>query len=734
MAEIGSAFISLLPSMRGFGNAVEREGSGPMASVGSKFGKVLGGALVAGTAAAGAAIAAGVMGGMENEVSTDRMAAALGLGPAESERLGGVAGSLYAEAYGDSFADVTTAVESVYSSIAGMSSASSSELESATEAALNFASAFEVDVSRSSQIAGQLLTTGLAADATEAFDLITAASQRVPTAVREDVLDAADEYGQFFSTLGFSGEEAFAVLVDGAEKGMYGIDKAGDALKEFTIRATDMSTASVGAYDTLGLSADDMAAQLLAGGDTAQAAFQQIIDGLLGVEDPATRANTAIALFGTPLEDLSVSEIPTFLQSLQDGSDAMAGFSGSAEAMGETLNDNAATRIEEFKRTVETALVNFVGNEVLPLLQSFGLWFAAYVVPYVDLAREAVENFWPTLQALGTWVATLLAEHAPMLQEVALTFIDAFASAGDAIGAFVAFATIAWNLLGENLLAGTLATFGFLAQVIGGAFDVIAGILNFFVALFTGDWSGMWEAVKQILSGAWAIITGLIGQALNLVLTALGSWGALVKSTIGGIWNGAVDLVRSAGSNIVSAVASIPGRILGLAGSFLSAGISIITSLINGLSNAPDFVSNIAGNIWNAIKSALNAGINAVNAALNITIDPPGPLGPWAFDLGQIPRFEKGTNYAPGGVALVGEAGPELVELPRGSRVIPNHKITGELDALEVGSGGGTDSTAVIAAITSALSSMRVGVTVAPSARQQAELWVNGQHHALTFS
>ena len=40
-----------------------------------------------------------------------------------------------------------------------------------------------------------------------------------------------------------------------------------------------------------------------------------------------------------------------------------------------------------------------------------------------------------------------------------------------------------------------------------------------------------------------------------------------------------------------------------------------------------------------------------------------------------IAGFASGTSFAPGGVALVGEKGPELVNLPRGSQVIPNHKL-----------------------------------------------------------
>lgn len=43
-----------------------------------------------------------------------------------------------------------------------------------------------------------------------------------------------------------------------------------------------------------------------------------------------------------------------------------------------------------------------------------------------------------------------------------------------------------------------------------------------------------------------------------------------------------------------------------------------------------------------------------------------------------IPGFARGTNFAPGGMALVGEQGPELVNLPRGSQVVPSSK-TGEM-------------------------------------------------------
>ena len=41
--------------------------------------------------------------------------------------------------------------------------------------------------------------------------------------------------------------------------------------------------------------------------------------------------------------------------------------------------------------------------------------------------------------------------------------------------------------------------------------------------------------------------------------------------------------------------------------------------------------------------------------------------------------YAQGTSFAPGGMALVGEMGPELVNLPRGSQVIPNPRLGGDV-------------------------------------------------------
>lgn len=57
---------------------------------------------------------------------------------------------------------------------------------------------------------------------------------------------------------------------------------------------------------------------------------------------------------------------------------------------------------------------------------------------------------------------------------------------------------------------------------------------------------------------------------------------------------------------------------------------------------------------------------------------PVGGLGDAGLSasIGFIPGFATGTNFAPGGLAWVGERGRELINLPRGSQVIPNNDIS----------------------------------------------------------
>ncbi|WP_408899635.1 phage tail tape measure protein [Nocardioides sp. R1-1] len=303
---------------------------------GGAWGKTLAGIGVG----AGVAFGAGLAGAINLEPSRDRVVAALDLTKEQAARAGEASGQLYADGWGESAEHVDTALEAVMSSIKGMRNATEAELVKTTKSALVLAQTLGVDVVRASQVAGNMVANGMAKDGVSAMDLLGKALSKVPVQLREDVLDATDEYGQFFNSLGIKGPQAMALLANSAGKGMYGIDKMGDSIKEFTIRATDGSKLTSDALGAIGLDAGKVSNDLLAGGSTASRAFDQVVQGLLKIQDPAARSQAAIALFGTPLEDLGTKDIPKFLKSLQAGGKGMKDWQGATDRMGKTLSDN----------------------------------------------------------------------------------------------------------------------------------------------------------------------------------------------------------------------------------------------------------------------------------------------------------------------------------------------------------------------------------------------------------
>src|SRR5688500_4938466 len=108
---VGYATLSIIPSARGFAQALGGEIRGPMERESSAAGEASGEGFMGGFAgkaalaaaavgvAIGAAVVAGVNEAMDQERASDRLAAQLGLSPQQQEAFGRAAGELYANAY-----------------------------------------------------------------------------------------------------------------------------------------------------------------------------------------------------------------------------------------------------------------------------------------------------------------------------------------------------------------------------------------------------------------------------------------------------------------------------------------------------------------------------------------------------------------------------------------------------------------------------------------------------------
>jgi hypothetical protein len=67
----------------------------------------------------------------------------------------------------------------------------------------------------------------------------------------------------------------------------------------------------------------------------------------------------------------------------------------------------------------------------------------------------------------------------------------------------------------------------------------------------------------------------------------------------------------------------------------------------------------------------------------------PGLANGFSALLHFIPGFASGTPSAPGGLALVGERGPELVNLPKGAAVTPTFQTLNALSQMSAPRSGG---------------------------------------------
>lgn len=477
---------------------------------------------------------------IENMNVESKLAAQLGATGDLAAEYGDMAGNLYRSGITSSMEEAASAIGMVANSFRTAGFEGEASMEQIAANATTFANVFDQDVSSSIQTASQLVTNGLAKDSTEAFDLMTRAFQTVPAAMREELPEILQEYGTNFRALGFDGEESFNLLVAAAEQGKFALDKTGDALKEFTIRGSDMSTASTDAFKSLGLDAAQMASQIAAGGDGAQQALQQTAQALLSVEDPADRANTAIALFGTPLEDLSVDQIPAFLQGLTGADQAMAGFAGSTQQMADTVNSGPGFAMEQLKNSIQGGLTDALGS----------------------VAQWMIDNEGPTKAmaiAVGLLAAGFVTYKAVVLGQQAATVI----------------ATAAQWAFNAALSANPIGL------IITAVAALVAGLVWFFTQTEVGQKivTAAWDAIKAGWDFMWNAVSAGLGW-FGDKLASVGNAAVAAKDWIVGAWNNVVDFVTG-----------LPGRIA-----------SAAAGMWDGIKNAFKTAINYIIQVWNALE------------------------------------------------------------------------------------------------------------------------------------
>lgn len=193
--------------------------------------------------------------------------------------------------------------------------------------------------------------------------------------------------------------------------------------------------------------------------------------------------------------------------------------------------------------------------------------------------------------------------------------------------------------IGEVLKAIWKGFCDFLAPIFEGVFqniantfdtivNVILGILDFFIAIFTGDWEGAWDAIKGIFESIWNGIVAWfqnIGNTLLGILDVICGW---FGTTWDNTWNSIKQFFVDIWNSIVSFFTNIIDTIKTSVSNF-------VTIIINFFAQLPTNIANFITNAWNSVviwatnmvNKAREMGQNFLNAVVEFFTDLPYKIG-----------------------------------------------------------------------------------------------------------
>lgn len=496
-----------------------------LSSIASGTAKAIGaGMLAAGTAIAGVSVAA-VKSANDIDQAMNQYIASTGKSTEETERYKKVMEDIYTNNYGDSFEDIGEAMASITQNLGDLDDAS---LQNVTESAFALRDTFGYEIPESTR-AAKAMMDNFGTSGEEAMNLIAAGAQN-GLDYSGELLDSISEYSVQFAKVGLDADDMFKIFQKGAESGAFNLDKVGDAVKEFSIRAIDGSDTTVDGFKRIGLNADEMAAKFSEGGDTAKQAFQETVAALASMEDPLEQNTAGVDLFGTMWEDLG-PEAVTALASIEDGAYDTA---GAMQQIKDIKYDDIGSVFEGLKRSLEVLIVP-LGEQLIPLLaelidDTLPLLEEA-LPPVVDAVSDVMDALMPILEAVIGVLQPILDLFTELLTPIVNLITQGLTPLVNAITPLIQIISSLLipilNSMGSvftSVLSGMLSN---TTSIIGNISNILRNLIDFIKNVFTGNWRGAWENVKQIFSNAVSGLATIFKAPINAIVDG---WNGLASS------------------------------------------------------------------------------------------------------------------------------------------------------------------------------------------------------------
>lgn len=222
-----------------------------------------------------------------------------------------------------------------------------------------------------------------------------------------------------------------------------------------------------------------------------------------------------------------------------------------------------------------------LGKTLGTIASAFGKLFAPEVVAFLknivfyfkELGDHVAPKVLPFLQAVWRLLGLLWAASKPLLAVMGILLL----------GAIKVLASVFNSVLGPAIK--TTAT------ITGNLLQIITGILNFIVDIFTGKWKKAWNDVVEVVKGIFSAIGNIIRGAWNLI------WGA-----IEGLVNGIVHFFQWLWDTLVGH-SIIPDMIMDIVEWFAKLPVLILQKLASAITWLLQKGKDIVQGLWNGAKA-----------------------------------------------------------------------------------------------------------------------------------
>lgn len=359
-------------------------------------------------------------------------------------------------------------------------------------------------------------------------------------------------------------------------------------------------------------------------------AFPIVLAGLGAVLAPivsealATAWNIAVqalAGIGIHLPEVDASQILSAFQTVADVASTVVG-----------VVRSAFEAVPGIFETVASAVGGAVST-VISVLTPFAEYFAAQMLPaVVSFASGLVSAFaavWPVLSQFGQTVMNIGAAVMPVLQNAfalimpligqAISLVMQLFSALSPLISQVAAALMpALTAIGTalaNLAAAVLPGLAAAVQVVFSVLQMLMPVIQTVLSVVGSIVSVVLTVVSQVIA---AVINAaaVVSSVISAVLTVVSALVAGVTAFIGSI----LAVVGGCVSTVSALVAGVVNTVVSLIGSLVSSVLSAISGLVSGVASffqsIVSTMSSAASSAYSAVTGAFNSMVGAVSGAV----------------------------------------------------------------------------------------------------------------------